>query len=84
MTLNGERLTKEALYALLRDGEPLAAYACFPPRMDYELDLSQVKDVRNGWNVLAIEAKKLTEDANERFRGLDAVLYDVELSLRYR
>ena len=83
-TLNGEPLTDKAVYALLRDGEPLKSYEYVPAHMDYQVDLAQVKDVRNGWNVLGIEARKLTEDANERFRGLDAVFYDVALSLRYR
>ena len=84
--LNGEAIGNAAVAALCRDGDPLPAYRFFPPRMDYEVDLSKLSAVRNGWNTLEIKAVKLIQQTGPdgRFAGLDAQLYDVELSLRYK
>ncbi|MFH0962691.1 MAG: glycoside hydrolase family 18 protein [Planctomycetota bacterium] len=84
-TLNGEAVAPEAMQREYRDGHPLPAYAYFPPYMYYEIDLAKVRDVRNGWNTLGIEAVRLDDGSqpNERFRGLDAVFYDIELLVKY-
>lgn len=84
-SLNGEAIKEEAVLARCRGGAPLRAYRFLPPYTDYEIDLAKVGDVRDGWNVLGIEAVELTDAGavNERFRGLDAVFHDVELLVNY-
>ena len=84
--LNDEAVAPEAIDRIYRSTEPLPAYSFLPPYIHYEIDLSKVGDVRNGWNTLWIDAVRLTDagTVNERFRGLDAAFYQPELLLIFR
>ena len=83
--LNGEAVGEEALWGVYCGGDPPSGCEHLPPFMHYALDLAKVEDVRVGVNTLGIEAVKLGEPTgtSERFRGLDAALYNVELLVRY-
>lgn len=85
-TLNGGRVGEEAVWRLCRGRDPLPGYEHLPPFMHCEVDLTKVDDVRTGQNTLGIETKRLGDPtgAPDRFRGLDAVFYNVELLLRYK
>ena len=84
--LNDEPVAPEAIDTIYRSTEPLPAHSFLPPYIHYEIDLSKVGDVRNGWNTLWIDAVRLTDagTVNERFRGLDAAFCQPELLLIFR
>jgi len=84
--LNEEPVAPEAIDTIYRSTEPLPAYGFLPPYTHYEIDLSKVGDLRNGWNTLWIDAIRLTDAGamNERFRGLDAAFYQPTLLLIFR
>jgi len=84
-TLNGKAVGEEAVWRHCRGGDPLPGYAYLPPFMHCEVDLAKVDSVRAGSNTLGIEAVNLGDPtgAPDKFRGLDAVFYNVELLLRY-
>ena len=84
--INGELIPADAMSVLARGRDLPKAFRFLPPILDWVADLTHLAAVRSGRNTLEIETVRLgpAEAANAAFRGLDAQLYDVELSVRYR
>ena len=81
-TLNGEAVDAKGEY---HSGAPLPTRRPMPPYMQYDIDLVTVKGFRTGWNTLGIDVRNLSDAfiPSDMYRGLDAVLFEMELVLKY-
>lgn len=84
--LNKERISDEALSQKFMASEPQGASRSMPPYTQYDIDLGKVKRVRNGQNTLGVKVLSFdkTKVTSDMYRGLDLLLFEVELFLKYR